>query len=132
MWEPKWFTEVYLLPQISRNEFFLAQHEGEIQGVVRILKDDPEYWPEAKKNEAVYFHKLAIKPKASKQGLANQMIGWIIDYAKSQECSYVRIDVFADRANLNDYYKGFGFKFHSQFNYSILCDRAGNRYQLSI
>ena len=85
-------------------------NEKEILGVFNIQQTDPLIWREMEKGDALYLHGVLIHTKFKGQRLLKYIIDWTVDFAKSCEKKYVRLDTWDDNPSLINYYQKFDFE----------------------
>jgi GNAT superfamily N-acetyltransferase len=82
---------------------------AEAVGCYVLLDRDPLFWPDDPPGEALYLHKLAVRPAAQGQGLAGALLGDAAAQARAAGRGWLRLDTASDRPKLRALYIGAGF-----------------------
>ncbi|MEZ4729078.1 MAG: GNAT family N-acetyltransferase [Caldilineaceae bacterium] len=81
------------------------------------LRGEDGYWPataRATPGAAGYVYSLALCNDACGYGIGQQILQWIGDSLREQQCRYLRIDCMAANARLRQYYEAQGFVYCGQ------------------
>lgn len=122
-----------LAPAVLKNTYkldelyFLCIDDAQV-GLVFLQDQDHIFWPEALEDSACYIHKLAIDPDFVGRRLGLPSVLKIIDQAKREGKTWLRLDC-DDRPALNRFYQGCGF---SYVDTKKLPDLEVVRYQLRL
>lgn len=81
---------------------------GKMTCTMRLQPMDRTYWPDAKRGEALYIHKLAVGRTAASAGWPGELIAFALDQARQQGIGELRLDTLSCEA-LVDLYSGLGF-----------------------
>lgn len=114
IWKPEHFTVEMLKPVVERNEMILAQYEGEYIGVLYFQWEDERLWPDVPAGESAFLHRIAIRRRASGQGVLHEMIRWAGEKTKNAGRQYLRLDCDGNTPRLCAHYESLGFKRHNQ------------------
>jgi GNAT superfamily N-acetyltransferase len=93
--------------------FFIASLGDEAAGTFRFQTEDKLFWPELPDGESAFVHRLAIRRRFARQGLATAMLECAVARADSLGKKFLRLDCAADRPRLRKFYEDFGFVYHS-------------------
>jgi GNAT superfamily N-acetyltransferase len=110
---PLW-TQEQILPEVLASEYdpdslhWLTKGRLRV-GVVFLLTTDPLFWPECNEGDTLFFHKLAISPVFSNRDYGVDALTTIIEYARSEGYSWLRLDC-DDRPALRQFYENGGFE----------------------
>jgi len=115
MWRLAEVSEARLRDPATSGEFFIARVGGEAAGVVRIQLEDALMWPEARADEALYVHRLAVRRAFVGAGIAQALLSFAAERARSLGRAWLRLDCEAQRPKLRAVYERFGFAHHSDF-----------------
>jgi len=99
---------------IERHEFFLARCDGVAAATIRYQLADDEFWPEAAVGDAAYVHRLAVRRAFAGRGIAQIMLDWAAERARSQGLPRLRLDADLSRPRLRAFYERCGFRAHSE------------------
>ncbi|WP_028552398.1 GNAT family N-acetyltransferase [Paenibacillus sp. UNC451MF] len=110
MWSEGQFTVENMLRKHSLQEMYMGYINQEAAATMILQEEDTVLWPDLEKNDSLFLHKLAVRRKYAKQGLAEEMVNWAKTQAKSLGKAYVRLDCAADRPKLCHFYENQGFK----------------------
>jgi GNAT superfamily N-acetyltransferase len=92
----------------ARNELVLAVEGTSVVGIMRREWEDPVFWPEAKRGEAAYLHRLAVARTHAGTGLSQALVRWAIADARRRELAFLRHDC-EPRPALIRFYSSLGF-----------------------
>jgi ribosomal protein S18 acetylase RimI-like enzyme len=70
---------------------------------------DPEHWPELKKGESTFVHKLGVPPAYQSRGVALEMLEYAVTISQARGISHTRLDCAADRSKLCGVYESAGY-----------------------
>lgn len=98
---------------IRRSELYVFKQDAICVGCITIttLKDteyNPIKWLTKDKN--IYIHRLAVHPKVQGKGIAQQMMTFAENYAKTKGCLSVRLDTFSQNKRNQKFYEKRGYK----------------------
>jgi len=79
--------------------------------VFSVQFNDPHIWRERDKNDAIYLHRIVVNALFKGQNQFQKVLTWAMDFARSKNLKYIRMDTWADNQKIIDYYKSFGFVF---------------------
>lgn len=97
--------------------YFYAYFVGETLAAVVELRTEPQELWAFDPSKAFYIYKLAVARPFKGEGVGRLIINEIINWAKAQSLSFVRLDCAAGNAKLQEYYKSLGFDFVRFENY---------------
>ena len=104
------YPENYFVMRIEEfNDLYVAEDNGDIVGVMALLKEDPR-WPTAAK--ALYVHHLATHP--SMHGLGERMLEFAQQEVLAMGGNVLRLDCQTVNEALNQYYKRLGYNYVGQ------------------
>jgi GNAT superfamily N-acetyltransferase len=113
MWQLSELTASKIFDDVEAGHFYLACEGDELQGTIKILLEDPLFWPEIEHGSSLYVHRLAVRRRWAGHGVATSLLNFAVSLGKDLGRSYLRLDCAADRMALRAVYENFGFKFHS-------------------
>lgn len=91
-------------------DFYMALEDGQPVGCMALTDVDQTYWPEVKKGEALYLHKLAVKGEARGKGISIALMNYAKEKAITENIQTIRLDCNANREKLRKLYEAQGFK----------------------
>lgn len=94
----------------SIDDFYVLEEEGEIVACACFVDYDPLYWPDLKKGESYFLHKICVHPRHSKKGYSGQLIEFFKSRGKELGYPDVRLDVRAHKKKLRKMYERHGFE----------------------
>jgi GNAT superfamily N-acetyltransferase len=101
--------DAYISGNYQASDFYIAYSNGVPSGCMALIDHDPFFWPDVKKGEALFIHKLAVTKAARKSGVSDALI----DYAKKQGAERgvktIRLDTSASRPKTRAFYERHGF-----------------------
>lgn len=106
--------ERLLEKEIAAGHLYLARLVTDQRpiGLFRLRWEDA-YWATAA-GTAGYLHSFALCTDACGYGIGEQILGWIGDYVRSQQCRYLRLDCIASNVRLRRYYEELDFIYYGQ------------------
>lgn len=66
-------------------DFFIAYSDGKPSGCMALVDYDPFFWPDVKKGESLFIHKLAVTKTARKSGVADALINFLRSKERNTE-----------------------------------------------
>ncbi len=94
----------------QENECIITGFVGETAVAAMVLSDwDPDLWPELKKGESTFVHKLAVLPAYQGKGIALEMLEYAAAISQARGISHTRLDCAADRPKLCGVYESAGY-----------------------
>lgn len=94
---------------IGRGEIFLAYVDDRPVGTVRLQAADPDVWGD-RPGDALYVHRLAIRPIYRGGGLGRALLYWAETAAAARGKRYLRLDCMLENEGLRRYYLTAGFR----------------------
>ena len=121
-YKPEWKMGVYPTEQmlkdaIEEQTLYLAHLENDLVGVMMLNHDyEPEYervkWlTDAKKDEIMAIHTLGVSHTRQRQGIAGQMVLYVIEKCRQDSIKTIRLDVLKKNVPAAKLYTSMGFKF---------------------
>ncbi len=107
LWDPELLGEAFAAPFVARGEVLTARIGGEIAGVVIAEPEDPHFWPDRPRGEAVYLHKLAVRRAYAGMGLPAALFDRAARSAWAQGRRLLRLDCDPPLAG---FYQRLGFR----------------------
>lgn len=110
-------TQEYLLGAIKNNELYIGEIDGRIASCMVINHEysegyrDVKWSVEASDQELLIIHLLGVRRMYSGQGIARQMIGKVIDFAREKNIKAIRLDVIEENVPAAIVYTRLGFKY---------------------
>ncbi|GAA3997830.1 hypothetical protein GCM10022631_05620 [Deinococcus rubellus] len=110
LWPPLSLTAERLTRQYPPESFRLGWLEDQAAATMILLGTDPDFWPDAAPEEALYLHKLGVLPGFQGQGLARRMLDDAVREARERDRLFLRLDTAWNRPKLRAIYDAFGFE----------------------
>jgi GrpB-like predicted nucleotidyltransferase (UPF0157 family)/GNAT superfamily N-acetyltransferase len=115
MEQPLWGMNEVKWDALSRNyqisDFYIAYSEEKPSGCMALIDYDPFFWPDVKKGESLFIHKLAVTKEARKSGVADSLIDFFKEQGMVRGVKTLRLDTHALRPRLRAFYERHGFVF---------------------
>ncbi len=110
---PTWrgYDKETLIADIENKNQYKVLVDSEIGIVFSVCYSDKIIWREMETGDALYLHRMVGNPAFKGQRLFGSVLAWLVSHARQRGFRFVRMDTWADNANIIDYYKGFGFTF---------------------
>lgn len=106
---PASFDRAPVAAGIERGEVYLAIVDGQPAGTVRLQAADPSVWGDDA-NDALYVHRLAVRPTYRGHGLGLALLQWAEGVALGRGKTYLRLDCMLENDGLRRYYLAAGFR----------------------
>ncbi|MEQ3347375.1 GNAT family N-acetyltransferase [Peptoniphilus senegalensis] len=100
---------------IKRDDIFVMEDEGAIVGSGIINKEQVDVYEKAnwkykaKDLEVMVLHTLVIDPNKSGKGYGKKFVEFYEDYARTNDCKYLRIDTNEKNKVARNFYKSLSF-----------------------
>lgn len=115
MGQPLWRATEVSWDMLSRHyqisDFYIAYSDGKPAGCMALVDYDPFFWPDVKKGESLFIHKLAVTKTARKSGISDALIEFFKRQGTKRGVKTLRLDTHALRPKLRAFYERHGFKF---------------------
>lgn len=115
MGQPLWEAEAVSWNALSRNfkigDFYIAYLDCKPSGCMVLVDYDPFFWPDVKKGESLFIHKLAVTKIARKSGVADALMNFFKKQGAEHGVKTIRLDTDALRPKLCAFYERHGFTF---------------------
>ena len=121
-YSPGWERDIYptqewLIESIEKQELYLGELNGRIVSCMVVNQEYNDGYKgidwiiEAKDSELLVIHALGVAANVSGRGLAKQMVGYVIEMAKSQGIKTIRLDVLEGNLPAEKSYTKVGFEY---------------------
>jgi len=111
--QPLWGAEEVSWGALSKSygagDFYIAYLDGVPSGCMAMVDHDPFFWPDVKKGEALFIHKLAVTTAARKSDAADALIDFFKARGAERGVKTLRLDTHALRPRLRAFYERHGF-----------------------
>lgn len=96
---------------IERGHAYMMVAGPECLGTITVDEfADPEFWfPGDSPDDALYAHRVIVRPSAGGAGLGSAMFDWASEQAARLGKSWLRVDAWKTNARLGRYYESKGF-----------------------
>jgi ribosomal protein S18 acetylase RimI-like enzyme len=88
-------------------EVRVAERAAELVGYVKL---GPPHLPFEPRGEAVELRQLYVIEEMKGQGIADELIRWVIDRARDKRADYLYLSVFTDNHRARRFYEKYGFE----------------------
>jgi SAM-dependent methyltransferase/GNAT superfamily N-acetyltransferase len=135
MGQPLWDEAEITWAALSKNykigDFYIAFLGDEPAGCMALVDYDPFFWPDIKKGDSLFIHKLAVTKTARKAGVSDSLMGFFKSQGSERGVKTLRLDTDALRLKTRAFYERHGFtldktkimgKFHVAFYVYALSD----------
>lgn len=113
--QPLWDADEVAWSALSKSyqfgDFYIAYSDGKPSGCMVIIDHDPFFWPDVKKGESLFVHKLAVTKSARKSGAADALIDFFKEQGAVRGVKTLRLDTDALRPKTRAFYERHGFIF---------------------
>ena len=109
LWREEQVKWTRLSKDFSASDFYIALLDGEPMACMAVVDYDPTFWPNIKKGQSLFIHKLAVKRFAAGKGLADELIKHVKKMCMDKGIYALRLDCSQDRPKLRAVYERNGF-----------------------
>lgn len=109
LWTQEQVSWQRLSRHYSAENFYIAYLDGEAVGCMALVDYDPAFWPDIKKGESLYIHKLAVKRSGAGKGVSNYLIHFAKKECRNRNIKYIRLDCHQFRDKVRKLYENEGF-----------------------
>ena len=113
--QPLWGENEVTWDALSKNykidDFYIAYANGNPAGCMALVDHDPFFWPDVKRGESLFIHKLAVTRAARKSGVADALMETFKEQGAMRGAKTLRLDTHALRPKLRAFYERHGFVF---------------------
>jgi len=101
---------------LEKDDLFVMEEDGDIVAAMRLNKEQvPEYkncqWEyPAADDQVMVMHTLVVEPSVKKHGFGGKMVDFYENYARENNCPYLRMDTNALNSRARAIYKNYGYK----------------------
>jgi ribosomal protein S18 acetylase RimI-like enzyme len=88
-------------------EVRVAELDGALVGYVKL---GPPHLPFEPRGEAAELRQLYVVEEVKGQGVAHELIRWVIERARDQRADYLYLSVFTDNHRARRFYERYGFE----------------------
>ena len=88
-------------------EVRVAELDGTLVGYVKL---GPPHLPFEPRGEAAELRQLYVVEEMKGQGIADQLIEWVIDRARDKRADYLYLSVFTENHRARRFYEKYGFE----------------------
>ena len=112
-WNDKYPSREIFKDDIKNKSLYVSKINQEVVGCIMLssFKDDvykSVNWITPDEYN-LYIHRLAVHPIFQKKGIARKMMDFAEDFAKSNNCTSIRLDTFSKNPRNNKFYKSRGY-----------------------
>lgn len=90
-------------------DFVIGKDQNQIVCACIIVDVDLIYWPNIKRGESLFIHKIAVSSKYRGCGLGKAMLDYFKEQGKIKYLKDVRLDVRSNKEKLRSFYEQNGF-----------------------
>lgn len=111
VWLDEWLTKEELITDEAQPiNFCVGKIKDESVCAFILQETDSNYWPFARKDEAVYLHKLCVRREYAHMEMTKKLIEAIKKECKLRGKKYIRLDTNLDEKVVRKIYLDVGFK----------------------
>jgi RimJ/RimL family protein N-acetyltransferase len=104
------FQKELITNEIEENRQWKLLINEKIACIWATTMNDELIWGN-KKEPSLYIHRIATSPEFRGQNLVKKIIDWAIEFGKSKDLEYIRMDTVGLNEGLITHYKKLGFEF---------------------
>lgn len=108
-------SDVHIQKAIEQGDLYIGEVSNRIVSMMILTHlDDRDYLSlplELPKNQMSVMYCMAVDPKYTGYGIANQMISFAIDYSRMHGAEYLRLDVLKEHVKSPSVYENLGFEY---------------------
>ena len=94
----------------------VAEQDGKLVGYVKL---GPPHLPFEPRGEAAELRQLYVVEEVKGQGVADQLIRWVIDRARNQRADYLYLSVFTENHRARRFYEKYGFEHEGTYAFMV-------------
>jgi GNAT superfamily N-acetyltransferase len=113
MWKDSELQSSRISADVAAGNFYIAECDGEMAGVVKFQLEDPLFWPDVPQIESAFVHRLTVRRHFAGGRISSALLYWAVDRARTLGRNYLSLDCEASRLRLRSVYEQFGFRHHS-------------------
>jgi GNAT superfamily N-acetyltransferase len=105
----------YISGNYKASDFYIAYLDGTPAGCdtpvgcMALIDYDPLFWPDVKKGESLFIHKLAVTKAARKSGVSDALVDFFKEQGINRGAKTLRLDTDASRKKTRAFYERHGF-----------------------
>jgi len=88
---------------------YKIEFNNEILFVFSISFTNPIVWRDMENGDALYIHLMVVNPNYKGQQLFSIVLKWAFQESKKKHFKFIRLETWANNANMIAYYENFGF-----------------------
>lgn len=88
-------------------EVRVAEREGQLVGYVKL---GPPHLPFEPRGEAAELRQLYVLEEVKGQGIAHELMNWVIERARDRRADHLYLSVFTENHRARRFYEKFGFE----------------------
>src|ERR1044072_859958 len=105
------YDKEFIKADINQGLLFKIVKADDVLGIFSIYNTDKLIWRDREKDDAIYLHRIVLNRTFQGTKIFNTVLAWSLEYAKTHQRKFIRMDTWADNFKLINYYKGYGFRF---------------------
>jgi GNAT superfamily N-acetyltransferase len=113
MGQPLWSVNDVKWETLSKKhrigDFYIAYTDGIPSGCMAMIDYDPFFWPNEKKGESLFIHKLAVTKASRKSGVSDALVNFSKEQGRVHGIDIIRLDTHAWRPKTRAFYERHGF-----------------------
>ena len=109
MWLMSAVSKDVMLQTLVAENFVVGKVNGAPACAMTLTWYDPEYWPNARPDEAGYIHKLCVSRKFAGMNLPAKMCDYAAHLCREKKINYLRLDTYSHSKLLRGMYRSLGF-----------------------
>jgi len=112
------YDKEFIQADIQNSLLLKIVNENEIVCIFSICFTDELIWREKETGDAIYLHRVVVNRKFTGGQLFNKVLDWTVQFAKTSNLNYIRMDTWAENEKIIAYYKSYGFSFVENYTTS--------------
>ena len=97
-------------------EVRVAEGDGKLVGYVKL---GPPHLPFEPRGGAAELRQLYVVEEMKGQGVANELMNWVIDRARDKGADYLYLSVFVDNHRARRFYEKYGFEAEGTYAFMV-------------
>lgn len=119
VWLDEWLTPEELITEEAQPQnFCIGKVNGKIACAFILQTSDIAYWGSRPSDEAVYLHKLCVKPEFAHKEMTKSVVEAIRNECRDKGVKYIRLDTGLDEKVVRKIYLRAGFKIVDIIDYN--------------
>lgn len=92
------------------HDFYVVEQKKKIVGTFILVDEDPLFWPQLRKGQSLFIHKLCVCRKVAGTGVSKLILDYFKEEGRRLGLKDVRLDCRTAKPELTSFYESHGFE----------------------